>query len=437
MLLSDRYLMNDAPHPNNQPVGRPVDRGISLLDIVAMLVKYRWLVVGITGGVAILTLAFLFVTSRLPADSPLNLLPDRYAPTVRVLLQESTGSSSISQALKSSGLGTLADLAGFGGVTKRTSVDLARDLLKNRDLLDTVATEFGFIERYSIVEDPKSKSRKMISAHLELTYNELSGILEIAYIDTDREFATRVVARIVDLLAAEFKRLTLDKVTQKRAYLENLVAVQTLKSDETATAYIAFQRTYGVLDVATQASELSRSMSSVQSQLTAKQLELRVAEQYYPATDARIIKLKAEIEQLLALQRSVREGSDEFATSGVSQKDLPELSVKYLTLKRDMEIQQSILGLLKQQLELARLEELDTSGIFQVVDTAELPEKKDRPPRALIGVVATFAGGCIGILAAFIAGYFERAARDPVEAGTLEDIRGMLSFRRRRKQRRR
>ena len=408
--------MSDVPRSNTQPAERPVDRGLSLLDVVALILRHRWLVLGIAGSIAILTFALLFVTSRMPVDSPLNLLPDKYAPTVRVLLQESSGSTSISQALKSSGLGSLADLAGFAGVTKRTSVDLARDLLKNRDLLDTVATEFGFIERYRIVTDPKLSSRRMISDHLELKYNEFSGILEIAYVDIDREFATRVVARIVDLLAGEFKRLTLDKVTQKREYLENLVAVQTLKSDETATAYIAFQRTNGVLDVATQASELSRSLSSVQSQLTAKQLELRVAQQYYPSTDARIIKLKAEIEQLQALQLSVKEGSGDFSTGGVSQKDLPELSVRYLSLKRDMEIQQSILSLLKQQLELARLEELDTSGIFQVVDSVELPEKKDRPHRALIGAVAVFAGGCIGILAVFIAGYFERAARDPVES---------------------
>jgi tyrosine-protein kinase Etk/Wzc len=429
--------MSDAPSANNPPAARPVGRGVSLLEIFATLLKHRWLFLGIAGGIAVLTLAFLFATSIIPVDSPWNLLPDKYAPTVRVLLQESTdASSSISQALKSTGLSSLAGLAGFSGVSKRTSVDLTRDLLKDRDLLDSVAAEFDFVKRYEITENPKTNTRKMISDHLELNYNELSGVLEISYVDTDREFATRVVARIVELLSAEFKRLTLDKVAQKRAYLEHSVAVQVQKSDEVAAAYITFQRTYGVLDVATQASELSRSMSSVQSELTSKVLELRVAEQYYPATDVRIVKLKAEIEQLQALQRSVREGSDEFSTGGVSQKDLPELSVRYLTLKRDMEIQQTVLSLLKQQLELARLEELDTSGIFQVVDEVELPEKKDRPRRSLIAVVAVFAGGCLGILAAFTARYFEHARADPAEVETFQSIRKSLEPRRRRKLRR-
>lgn len=405
---------------------------MSLLDIVVMLLKHRWLLVGITGGISLVTLVFLLMTSRLPDDSRWNLLPDRYAPSVRVLLQEGTGSSSISQALKSSGLSSIANLAGIGGISKRTSVDLARDLLKERTLLDAVATEFGFADRFGIVKNPKSGTRKLISDNLGTRYNELSGVLTISYRDIDREFATRVVTRIIELLADEFRRLTMDQVTLKRKYLEDSVAVQMVKADQAARDYVNFQQTYGVLDVTAQVTELSRSMATVQSQLTAKQLELRVAEQYYPASDARIIKLKAEIEQLIELQREVREGSQGYSTGGVAQKDLPELSLRYLSLKREMEIQQSILSLLKQQLEVARLEELDNSGMFQIIDSAEIPEKRAEPSRAMIGIVAAVAGLCLGILAAIIAEYIERAAHDPAETEAVEALRQILKRRRRR-----
>ena len=97
-----------------------------------------------------------------------------------------------------------------------------------------------------------------------------------------------------------------------------------------------------------------------------------------------------------------------------------------------MEIQQSILSLLKQQLEVARLEELDNSGMLQIIDPAEIPEKRAEPSRAMIGVVAAVAGLCLGILAAIIAEYAERTAHDPAEAEALEALRSILKRRRRR-----
>jgi tyrosine-protein kinase Etk/Wzc len=429
--------MSDLPVQPNKASDQNLERGISLLDLVVMLVKHRKLLLLITGCTSLLAVAFLFATSRLPDDSPWNLLPDRYAPNVRVFLQEGSTSSSMSQALKSSGLSSIASLAGISGISKRTSVDLARDLLKDRALLDTVAAEFDFTKRYGLSKNPRTGARALIGENLQVRYNDLSGILTIAYSDIDKEFATRVVARIVDLLAAEFRRLTQDAVVLKRTYLEESVAVQTVKSDQAAHDYVVFQQKYGVLDVATQVSEMSKSMAAVQSQLTAKQLELRVAEQYYPAADARIVKLKAEIQQLEQLQKEVREGSQDYSTGGVAQKDLPELSLQYLALKREVEIQQSILSIFKQQLELARLEELDTSAMFQIVDPAEVPERRAEPRRALIAIIAVVAGACLGILAAIVASYLERSANDPVEAGKIAAIRGLVGRRRAPRSRRR
>ena len=95
------------------------------------------------------------------------------------------------------------------------------------------------------------------------------------------------------------------------------------KCNQASRDYVSFQQKYGVLDVATQVSEMSKSLAAVQSQLTAKQLELRVAARYCPATDPRIVKLKAEIQQLEQMQKEVREGSPGYGTGGVAQKDLP------------------------------------------------------------------------------------------------------------------
>ena len=125
----------------------------------------------------------------------------------------------------------------------------------------------------------------------------------------------------------------MDQVTLKRKYLEDSVAVQVVKADQTARDYAHFQQTYGVLDVTAQVTELSRSMATVQSQLTAKQLELhRRSGLLSRIRRAGNVKLKAEIEQLLELQREVREGSQGYSTGSVAQKDLPR-SFPYATFR--------------------------------------------------------------------------------------------------------
>ena len=68
----------------------------------------------------------------------------------------------MSQALKSSGLSSIASLAGLGGISKRTSVDLARDLLKDRSLLDTISSGIRFSETLRPFEESKDGSE---SAH--------------------------------------------------------------------------------------------------------------------------------------------------------------------------------------------------------------------------------------------------------------------------------
>ena len=116
-------------------------------------------------------------------------------------------------------------------------------------------------------------------------------------------------------------------------------------------------------------------------------------------------------------------GNDTFS---VAQTELPELSARFLNLTRDLQIIQTIYSGLRSQYETVRIEEMNNSSRFQVIETAEVPEKKSWPRRSVICVVVTMAAFFFSVLAAFIKEYFVRARRDPVEAMKLDDIKRML-----------
>jgi len=75
----------------------------------------------------------------------------------------------------------------------------------------------------------------------------------------------------------------------------------------------------------------------------------------------------------------------------VAFKNIPELGLKYLRAKRELEIQQRIQEFILPQFEKAKLEEMQNTPTVQVVDKARVPIK-DATPRALYVLVAGFLG---------------------------------------------
>jgi len=408
------------------------DDTISLLDLLAVLARRKWLIVGMTGIIALLTVAFLVAMMIIPSSSRWNYLPVLYNPTARILLQEASKGSSLSSILNQSGLGALSSLVGAGVGGGGTSADLAKALLGSNTIKDIIAREFDFATLLELSKSkaPKMSARKAIETATVQKYDSKSGILEVSYKDVDPVRATEIVNRMVDLLDGEFSRLTLDKAGSKRKYLEESLAALESGTRRLSDKLISFQVKNGIIDFITQATESTKAIAQVQSDVITKQVELDLQRKYLPDSDSRIVRLKAELEGLRRLLAEMNVGGNEFNTGMVPQKLLPGLSAQYLTLKRDLDIQQTTLGLLKQQLVMVKLEEMDTSRTFQVLERAEVPEVKFSPSRSKIAVIATVAGFFLSVFAAFVVEYFSRAGKDPVESAKLQAIRSMFSFRR-------
>ena len=65
----------------------------------------------------------------------------------------------------------------------------------------------------------------------------------------------------------------------------------------------------------------------------------------------------------------------------------------------------------------------------QQVDVATAPERKAKPKRALIVIIATLAGLFLGVLVAFIRQALRKASHDPETAQRLSQLKRVWSLR--------
>jgi len=346
---------------------------ISLLDIILVLAK-RWKFIFFSTFIAaVLILGYSVYTLKATEDAPMNFLVNYYSPEVLIRLQEN--SSAATSVLSSGNLGTLANLAGISS-SGGSNADLAMKLLIGKTIVDQVVEEFDIINLFEIKENPKTKSRNKIKSSIETNFDSKTGILSIKYTDKDPILATQILNRLVELLEQRFKNLTMEKILNKKTFLEERLAQVDKELKEAQDTLIDFQTQYGIVDVMTS--------KDTETQMSKNEF---VFSQYLP------------------------------------REKRHEITSNYYNLERDRLILQGIYQLLMQQYESAKIEEMDDTRTFQVIERAEIPEQKAGPSRAKICIIVTIAVFLLTVFLAFIFEYFEKMRKDPEESIKLDSIK--------------
>jgi tyrosine-protein kinase Etk/Wzc len=397
---------------------------ISLLDLVAVLAK-RWRLIFFASlSAAVLVVAFSVYTLKIPSDSPYNPLPNVYTPEVKVRLTES-GGSNITSVLSNSGLGALAGLTGVDAGP--SNAELAQELLKGKSLIDELVDRFDIIEKYEITEYPKTTSRQMIREALNTEYSSATGIMTITYTHIDSEFATEILNAALDELEMRFSELTTEKVLLKKKFLEESLNSVDQERIEAQNALLEFQREHGIVDIDYQMQTQIEDLAELNSGLINLEMDLRSLQQYRRQDDPEIIRLRNEIELTKKLIEQKKQGFSEFS-GGFALEELPEIAARYLNLKRDLGVKETIYTGLRQQYETTKIEEADDSRRFQVIERAEVPERKSGPSRGKLCVIVTITVFFLSVFLAFVFEYFSKVKEDPVESKKLKEIKDSMGF---------
>ena len=424
-------MAEPIPEGGSEIPESPADRTISLLDIISILFRRKWLILVVTGAITVVVVAVAYLGKVLPVGHPLNFLPDVFTPEVDVLLQDGSSSSgTLNSLLNQSGLGSFAGLLG-SSASRSTSAELAQYILSSDVLRDDVAKHFDFVSRYSIKNNPKTAGRRRVASALEFEYKAGPGVLSIRYTDTDRVFATEVVNWTVQYLEDQFRVLSDDRASEKMEDLSKRLSTAEEEVRAAREALIAFAERYGIVSIEAQAIQSEESLSELKTQRTNLQLEMNnVLRGGRGTEDPQVRALQGDIDEMDRLISEAERGWSSYMPSSIPAKEWPRVFSQYLDLQNEVTFRKGVYTLLLQSFETARQETLDQTSIFHVFRLADVPEVKSRPSRAKVCMIGAVAAFLLAVLMAFVVEYVDRARRDPEESRKLAEIRGSLRLRR-------
>ncbi|WP_288188270.1 lipopolysaccharide biosynthesis protein [uncultured Treponema sp.] len=191
------------------------DDEISLIDLFAVLLHYKLLIIITTVAAMIFAVTISVISLKLPAEK--SFLPNEYTPKALLLINDTTGGG------VSSSMSSLASLAGInlsssgGGISYSS---LATYLAGTDSFLDSIVDEFNLINKWKIEKHVRTESRKVLKKKLVASFDEDSGVFSISFTDIDPNFACEVVEYAVSYMEKRFRELGVDKNEIKKENLE-------------------------------------------------------------------------------------------------------------------------------------------------------------------------------------------------------------------------
>lgn len=384
----------------NLPMGRQeADDEISLLDLLQTIVdNLRLLVLGPL-FVGALALGYSF------SIAPTYTAKTKFLPPQQ---QQSAAASMLAS------LGSLGGLAGaVGGIKNPT--DQFISYMKSVTLQDTLIERFKLLDRYQA--KTKTDARLALTGSVRVTSGK-DGLMSVEVDDKDPKFAADLANAHVDEFGKLLGKLATTEAQQRRLFFEKQLN-QT--KDNLILAEVALKAT-GISSSVLKSNPVSAvaAVAGLKAQVTAQEVKVG-AMRGYLADTAPDFKLAlnelANLRSQLAKQEKDEPANNTIAAAG--GKDAGDYVTKY----REYKYQETLFELFSKQFEIAKVDESREGAVIQVLDAAEPPERKSKPQKALIAIIATLAAGFSFLLFVFIRQALKNAGKDQESANKLNHLK--------------
>lgn len=381
---------------------------IDLWDLLIGLGEEKGFILLVTGAFAAIGLAVAL------------LIPPTFTSrTVIMPPQQNQGAS----AALSASLGALAGAAGLGGAVKSTD-ELYVALMRSDAIAFSLSEKFKLKDRYEV--EAHDDVKKKLSTIVRIAADKKSSLVSVEADDKDPKFAADLANAYVSELRLLTGRLAITEAQQKRVFFEAQMAKA---KDELVKAELAVKQSQergGLVSVDAQTQSTIGAAAQLRAQVVAKEVQIQAARPYAGPENPELRRMLSELASLKNQLEKLEGGSGRNRTVDTSASTD---SLSNVRIYRDLKYQEAIFGAMFQQFQLARLEESKDAPLIQQVDVARPPERKSKPSRALILILATFAGLTVAILVAFLRRAIHKTMATAPGATRINDFVRAWSFR--------
>ena len=390
---------------------------INLLDYLIVLAKRKSFIIKVTLGFAIITAIISLIMSPI------------YKAETKILPPTNGGSGLAAQLM--SQLGQLGAIAGMGGgsMAGKTPNELYIGLLKSRTVLDRMIDRFDLLKLYRTNYRQNARSR-LLDDVLAVRDDRKSGIITINVEDKDPKRAAEMANAFVEELQRLNTGLAITEASQRRLYFEEQLKGAKVSLTQAEEGMKSFQEKTGALNMESQAKAVIEGIGMLRAQIAAKEVELKVMRTYSTPQNPDLQRVEETLKglrvELAKMEGRGGKGHDPLMPTG----RMAQIGTDYAKQLRDLKFNEVLYGLLLQQYEAAKLDEAKEATIIQVIDKAVPPEKKVKPKRAMMVVLAGIIGFFLSVFAAFLMEYRERANANPEDRERFDTLKKYLTFKR-------
>ena len=381
-----------------------------MLDLLRILLRWRRPL-----------LAFAFLAAVVAAGVTLTLTPRYYSQ------------ASILPPTDNPAFGTLSSLLQQyqvpvpGGTTTPFLPTLYAAIVRSRKMGAKMLDEFALRPLLSGQDD--EEDIQILRRRIFLKYTD-EGILLVGYEDTDAERAAGVTNGLVRNLDSFIQEFNSSRAAETRKYVQAQVERSSADLAKAEEALRDFQLRHAAIEIDSQTEGALEMAAGLQGQILAKEVELGVVRQHALPGSVELRSRETELRVLREQYANLLGVEPQKLQSAAAEEKLfprfgevPDLSLQYLRLLREVKLQTTLYTMLLQQLEQARIEEQKNTHVLSVLDWAVPSRERVYPKRVRIVVVAALAASVwIGILAVCVEKLRERRA-DAAEAARLAALR--------------
>jgi uncharacterized protein involved in exopolysaccharide biosynthesis len=374
-----------------------------LVDYALVMWRHRRLV---TGALAIgLLLAALasFVLPRM-YESTATLIAPKEGPNTGLL-------------------GSLALLTGVAPQTPAMSVpsmtpnrDMLVSILKSRTMAQTLITRLRLQERYRAryMED----AIRMLEDRVRILISK-EGVISVRVEDTSPQVAADIANLYLDELDRLVGRYGTSEAGNQRSFLTAQLAHARVALDGAEEKLRRFQEKNRAVALQEQTRGVIEAAARLKGEIMLAEVQLQVVRNFATEANPDTVALRGRIEEMR--RQLVKLESADGVMRGIGQREqgdfrvplpnVPEVGIELARLTRDVKVQETLVVLLTQQNEQARIAEAKDFPIVQILDRAVPAERPSRPRLRLNLAIGGVTSLFVGIFLAFLVDYVGNVRR--------------------------
>lgn len=380
--------------------------GVARLGDYAGVVGRHWRLIGIVCVLAVAGTA-----------GWTSMQPKIYEATATLLVPREGGSNMMLGNLAAASLLQQVPGLGLSFPSLSPNRDMMLSILKSRTMAETVVKRFGLMARYKsrYPEDAIKTlgNRRNIQVSKE-------GVISIKVEDVDPAVAAAAADFHVEELDRLIARYGTGEASRQRTFLtEQLVRARTdLEAAEESLR--RFQERNRAVALQDQTKGAIEGAAKLQGEIMAVEVQLQVMRNFATDVNPEVVALRRRLDEMKRQLARAPYGEDGVAGRTASRelsefvvplRKVPAVGIELARRIRGVKVQETLVTLLAQQAEQARLNEAKDLPTVQVLDRAVPARRPSRPSLASNTLFAAVGSLTLGIVLAVVVESVQNARR--------------------------